>query len=69
MNVKLAGHADVNAQTGRITASFEEAPQFPIGELNVTLNRAPGRRWPTRRRAARREAKDIDVLEPDHASD
>jgi len=42
--IKLAGHATVNAQTGRVTVSFDEQPQFPLEEVNVTLThgaRAP----------------------------
>jgi hypothetical protein len=31
--VKLKGRASVNPQTGQVTASFEEIPQFPFSEL------------------------------------
>jgi hypothetical protein len=39
--IKLKGKAQVNAQTGQITANFEENPQFPIGKLTVAMNRGP----------------------------
>jgi len=39
--IKLAGKATVNVKTGQITASFDENPQFPVSELNVTLTQGP----------------------------
>ena len=39
--LKLAGHASVNAQTGRVTATFEDQPQFPVSEINIALKRGP----------------------------
>jgi hypothetical protein len=42
--VKLEGHASVNPATGRITADFDEGPQFPFSNLTATLKhgaRAP----------------------------
>jgi hypothetical protein len=42
--VKLAGTESVNPQTGQITASFKEDPQFPFSKLILHLrggNRAP----------------------------
>jgi hypothetical protein len=42
--IKLKGDAQVDPTTGRITAVFREAPQFPFSKLSVTLK--PGPRAP-----------------------
>lgn len=42
--IKLAGQASVDPKTGRITASFNEGPQFPFSNLTVSMKhgaRAP----------------------------
>ncbi|MGH2913136.1 MAG: hypothetical protein ACRDJ3_11750, partial [Solirubrobacteraceae bacterium] len=39
--VKLAGHASVDPVTGRITATFEDTPQFPFSELTVQTREGP----------------------------
>ncbi len=42
--IKLAGHASVDPETGRITTIFEENPQFPLSSLTVST--AGGARAP-----------------------
>jgi len=37
--IKLKGQASVNTQTGQITATFNENPQFPLGKLTIAMNR------------------------------
>lgn len=39
--IKLAGKAEVNAETGQITAEFDENPQFPINKLTVEMKHGP----------------------------
>jgi hypothetical protein len=39
--VKLKGDVTVNTQTGQLTTSFTENPQFPFSELKLKLNGGP----------------------------
>ena len=39
--IKLKGAAHVDPTTGRITAIFDEAPQFPFNQLTVTMKQGP----------------------------
>ncbi len=39
--IKLKGTAHVDPTTGRITAIFDEAPQFPFNQLTVTMKQGP----------------------------
>jgi hypothetical protein len=39
--IKLAGKAEVNPSTGRITTVFEGLPQFPVSDLQVEVNGGP----------------------------
>jgi hypothetical protein len=39
--IKLEGHASLEPGTGRITAVFDDAPQFPVSKLVVKLKRGP----------------------------
>jgi hypothetical protein len=39
--IKLPGKASVDPATGRITASFDEAPQFPVSNIVVATNGGP----------------------------
>jgi uncharacterized repeat protein (TIGR01451 family) len=39
--VKLEGSASINQSTGRLTASFEQLPQLPFEEVQLTFNGGP----------------------------
>jgi hypothetical protein len=39
--VKLAGTASANPATGRLTVKFDDAPQFPVSDLEVHMNGGP----------------------------
>ena len=39
--IKIPGHASVNPNTGQITASFDDNPQFPFSNLTVNTNTGP----------------------------
>ncbi len=41
VNIKLPGRASVDPSTGRITATFEEAPQFPVSDIAVKMFGGP----------------------------
>jgi hypothetical protein len=41
VNIKLPGRASVDPSTGRITATFEEAPQFPVSDITVKMFGGP----------------------------
>jgi hypothetical protein len=38
VNIKLAGKAEVNPDTGRVTSVFEGTPQFPVSNLVIETN-------------------------------
>lgn len=48
--VKLAGHASVDPETGRITTVFDDNPQFPLS--NITVSTTRGARAPLANPAA-----------------
>jgi len=39
--IKLEGDASYSTTTGRLTATFDESPQFPFSRLTVSLNKGP----------------------------
>jgi hypothetical protein len=39
--IKLAGKAEVNPDTGRVTSVFEETPQFPVSDLVIETSGDP----------------------------
>jgi hypothetical protein len=41
VTVKLEGSASINQSTGRLTARFEELPQLPLEEVQLTFNGGP----------------------------
>ncbi len=38
VNIKLAGEVSVNQATGQLTTTFKNNPQFPVEDINLTLN-------------------------------
>jgi hypothetical protein len=42
--IRLAGPASANTNTGRLTASFAENPQFPLSQLTKTTRCGPLKR-------------------------
>ncbi len=41
VGIRLQGHVQASAQTGRLTAIFEEAPQVPFEDIVLTFNGGP----------------------------
>ena len=60
--IKLKGHASVDPATGRITAVFDEIPQFPFSKFTVTT--ASGSRSPLTNPQACGAARSEDTLTP-----
>jgi hypothetical protein len=60
--IKLEGTVHVNPQTGQISTSFENAPQFPFSEVKLAFNEGP--RAPLSNPQSCGEATTASVLTP-----